>query len=293
MDYLNKYKLEVEDILKRYLQQQDRSNQCTNRLLDAMSYSLLQGGKRIRPILLQLAYNAVGGQEKIDPYLFAIECIHTYSLIHDDLPAMDNDSLRRGMPTNHVQFDEATAILAGDGLLSLAFEIVLEDISNSNDIMKAKASHVLAVAAGSNGMVLGQTYDMFYENKNISLDILDKIHLNKTGALIKAALQMGAILGYASDSELFALELYGSYLGKVFQIIDDILDVTGDSTILGKDVGSDSKNKKITYTTFFSVDECYKIATELTHKAINCLNKVNGDTTLLCKIANDLLNRRR
>jgi len=288
VDYLNKYK--IDEMLENYLAKE--TGECT-RLQEAMRYSVLQGGKRIRPILMRLAYEAVGGTGNIAPYMCAIEFVHTYSLIHDDLPAMDNDALRRGLPTNHVKFDEATAILAGDGLLTLAFEIMLQDLVSDMDPAKAIAANILATGAGASGMVLGQMYDMFYEGKEISIEMLEKIQLNKTGALIKSALKMGAVLGYGSESELFALELYGTYLGKVFQIIDDILDITGQVNELGKDIGSDSKNKKVTYTSFFSVDQCYEIAAELTAKAIKCLDKVNGDTSLLKEIAQDLLNRRR
>lgn len=290
MEELNQYRLEVEDILNRYLKREDSN---FTRLQDSMKYSVLQGGKRIRPILMKLAYEAVGGMGDISPYMCAIEFIHTYSLIHDDLPAMDNDFLRRGMPTNHIKFDEATAILAGDGLLTLAFEIMFEDLIQDPDVAKIKAAHILSVGAGTQGMVLGQMQDIFYEDKDISIDILQQIHLNKTGALIKAAMKMGAVLGYATDSELFALELYGIYIGKVFQIIDDILDVTGQVTELGKNIGSDIKNQKVTYASFYSINECYNIATNLTNKAIKCLNKINKDTTLLKNIANNLLNRRR
>ncbi len=278
------YKDYIEKQLDRYLPQED------TRLNQAMRYSTLQGGKRIRPYLMELAYKVVGGTGDISAYMCAIEFIHTYSLIHDDLPAMDNDDLRRGVPTSHIKFDEPTAILAGDALLTLAFQIMLEDCVNADDIAKTKAMHLLS--EGALQMVQGQMLDVTNEGKEIDIQLLDTIHLNKTGALIKATIKAGAVLGYASDMELFALETYGIYLGKVFQIIDDILDVTSTTQILGKNVGSDIKNNKITYLSFYSLEECYKIANELTNKALNSLDKIQTDTTLLRKIAQDLVIRK-
>ena len=262
------------------------------RLYEAMNYSLQAGGKRIRPVLMQLAYESVGGKEDISKFLCAIEMIHTYSLIHDDLPAMDNDDYRRGKLTNHKKFDEATAILAGDALLTEAFNLMLEDALVSEDMAKVRAAHVLSTASGAEGMVGGQILDMASENKKISIEALDLIHLNKTGALLAAATKMGAILGHGTAMEIAALEAYGRYIGKVFQIIDDVLDETSTIEELGKPIQSDSKNHKTTYLSFYTAPECYKIAQELTEKAIKVLEHVEGDTQLLKEIALKLITRR-
>ncbi len=277
--------MEIEKILDNFLPEPTGPFARVN---EAMRYSACQGGKRIRPTLMNLAYEAVGGSGDISPYLCAIELIHSYSLIHDDLPAMDNDDLRRGKPTNHIQFDEATAILAGDGLLNLAYEIMLEDILQTQDLARISASNILATAAGVSGMVGGQMLDI--QGAGDDLATLDVIHLHKTGALIRAATKMGAVLGYASPVEEAALEAYGQYIGKVFQIIDDVLDVTADEAELGKAVNSDVN--KVTYTDFYDVEECYAIAQELTNKAVRCLDKVSGDTTALEDIALKLVRRR-
>lgn len=261
-------------------------------LYEAMDYSLQAGGKRIRPILMQLAYEAVGGQGEISSYLCAIEMIHTYSLIHDDLPAMDNDDYRRGKLTNHKVFGEATAILAGDALLTEAFRFMLEDALAKDDMQGVKAAYILSEASGVRGMIGGQILDMESEDKVIDLDLLDRIHLNKTGALLAAATKMGAVLGGGMPREIDALEAYGKYIGKVFQIVDDILDETSTVEELGKPIKSDAKNHKNTYLSFYSVERCYEIAEKLTQKAIGVLKNVQGDTTLLESIALELVTRR-
>lgn len=262
-------------------------------LYDAMNYSLSAGGKRIRPVLMKLAYEAVGGKENIDSYLCAIEMVHTYSLIHDDLPAMDNDDYRRGKLTNHKVFGEATAILAGDALLNDAFTIMLEDtLSSEGSIDKLRAIKVLSMASGSSGMIGGQILDMRADQKEVTLEELNLIQMNKTGRLITAATKMGAILGGGSHREVDILEAYGQYVGKVFQIVDDILDETSTLEELGKPIHSDEKNKKKTYLNFYSVEECYAIAEEYTNKAIKLLGEVSGDTSLLEEIARELITRR-
>lgn len=263
------------------------------KLYESMAYSVHAGGKRIRPILMQLAYEAVGGRAEISAYWCAMEMIHTYSLIHDDLPAMDNDDLRRGKPTNHVVFGEDTAILAGDALLNYAFELMLEDALEYEDLNRVRAAQVLAEASGAHGMIAGQVLDMASEGKQITRDTLDCIHLHKTGALIAAATKMGAILGGGSPIEIASCEAYGKYLGKVFQIIDDILDQTSTAEELGKPICSDEKNEKNTYLSFYSIEECYEIAEQLTQKALGCLDRIAGDTTLLREIALELVHRRQ
>ena len=261
-------------------------------LYEAMDYSLSAGGKRIRPVLMQLAYEAVGGKEDIDAYLCAIEMVHTYSLIHDDLPAMDNDDYRRGKLTNHKVFGDATAILAGDGLLTESFHIMLKDALSHGGEERVYAAAVLSEACGVEGMIGGQILDMLSEDKAIDLETLDMIHLNKTGAMIAAATKMGAILGGGSPREISLLEAYGKYIGKVFQIVDDILDTTSTMEELGKPIHSDEKNNKNTYLSFYSVTQCYEIAETLTNKAVGLLGQVDGDTTLLEEIAMELIKRR-
>ncbi len=261
-------------------------------LYEAMNYSLMAGGKRIRPVLMQLAYEAVGGKGDISAYLCAIEMIHTYSLIHDDLPAMDDDDYRRGKLTNHKVFGEATAILAGDGLLSAAFEIMLSDAMKNEDLERVRAAHILSVACGAQGMIGGQILDMLSEGKVINQDTLDRIHLNKTGALIAAATKMGAVLGGGSSKEVSLLEAYGKYIGKVFQIVDDVLDATSTMEELGKPIHSDEKNHKNTYLNFYSIEECHDITEKLTQKAIELLEQISGDTSLLKDIARRLISRR-
>lgn len=284
------YKKQIEESLEKRLPVAEGH---FSELYNAMAYSIHAGGKRIRPILMQLAYEAVGGKEDISAFWCAIEMIHTYSLIHDDLPAMDNDDLRRGKPTNHMVYGEATAILAGDALLNYAFEMMLEDALEHEDMSRVKAAHVLGEASGCYGMIAGQILDMTSEGQVISKDTLDCIHLHKTGALIAAATKMGAILGNGSPVEIAACDAYGKYLGKVFQIIDDILDQTATQQELGKPINSDEKNQKNTYLSFYSVEECYEIAKELTAKALGCLDKISGNTELLRDIALELVHRRQ
>lgn len=290
----------METQIKKYV---EHINECLNTYLpvkegyfttiyEAMHYSLEAGGKRIRPLLMQLSYEATGGKENIDAYLCGIEMIHTYSLIHDDLPAMDNDDYRRGKLTNHKVFGEAMAILAGDGLLTESFRIMLKDALTHGGEERLYAAYLLSESSGVEGMIGGQVLDMESENKQISVDTLDVIHLNKTGALIAAATKIGAVLGNGSAQEIAIFEAYGKYIGKVFQIIDDVLDATSTVEELGKPINSDAKNQKNTYLSFYSVEECYQIAENLTHKAVHLLKQIPGDTTLLEKIALQLIKRR-
>ena len=289
MGAVETYIAHINEALKQYL---PRKEGYFKTLYDAMHYSLEAGGKRIRPLLMQLCYEAVGGKESIDAYLCAIEMIHTYSLIHDDLPAMDNDDYRRGKLTNHKVFGEAVAILAGDGLLTEAFHIMLQDACTHGGEERISAACILGEASGVQGMIGGQILDMESENKKIDLDTLDIIHLNKTGALIAAATKMGAVLGGGSPREISLFEAYGKYIGKVFQIIDDVLDETSTMEELGKPIGSDSENCKNTYLSFYSVEACYEIAENLTNKAVALLKQIEGETSLLEEIAMQLIKRR-
>ncbi len=242
------------------------------RLYEAVKYALTVGGKRLRPILCLASCEAVGGnlEDAITPAC-AIEMIHTYSLIHDDLPAMDNDTLRRGHPTVWFQFDEATAILAGDALLNRAFEVLAE--WNFDCKVKIEVIKEISQASGMLGMVLGQQCDMDAEGRNdVSLEELLFIHRHKTGKLITASAVAGGITGKGSKEEIEALRSYGDKIGLAFQIIDDVLDVVGDQEKLGKNVGSDIEKGKVTFVTFYGVDGAKKKAEEEIEKAIESLS---------------------
>ena len=246
------------------------------KLARAMEYSLFSGGKRLRPVLLMAAADAVNGTgENFLTTASAVEMIHTYSLIHDDLPAMDDDDYRRGKLTNHKVFGEATAILAGDALLTLAFEVLTRQ-KNTTYTAILSVIREISTAAGAGGMVGGQVIDLESEGKIIDMATLKKMHLGKTGALFKAAIRSGAILANANRIQLAALTNYAENFGLAFQITDDILDVTGDEKNLGKPVGSDAKNHKSTYVTLTSLETAKKIACDAVEAAVDAL-KVFGD----------------
>ena len=254
-------------IIEEYLQGLN-SQDMPKSLKEAMDYSLLAGGKRIRPVLFLSWYKLYSNQDitKILPFAAALECIHTYSLIHDDLPAMDDDDFRRGRPSNHKQFNEATAILAGDGLLSDAFYYMSQTAKDADaDFCKRvlSAINVVSSAIGSRGMVGGQMLDMdFSGKKDISLIELQKIHALKTGALLEAACVCGAILAGANDEEIARAQIYGKHIGITFQVVDDILDVIGDEAELGKPVGSDIAHGKCTYPSFMGLEKSRAYAKE-------------------------------
>lgn len=238
-------------------------------IYDAMRYSTLSGGKRIRPILMQLAYDAVGGKgENIDPFLCAIEMIHTYSLIHDDLPAMDDDDFRRGIETNHVKFTEWTAILAGDALLNRAFEIMLAATMQNPKPSYIEAMHTLSVASGTRGMIGGQVIDIMSENEDVHEDTVNFIHRNKTAALMVAPVDMGAILGGAKRAEREALHKFAFNIGMAFQIADDILDVVSTKEDLGKPINSDAKKNKATYVSIHGLEKAKEQVEKLTQEGI-------------------------
>ena len=253
----------------------------------------MAGGKRLRPILLMAAADSVGNSgEKFIKVADALEMIHTYSLIHDDLPAMDDDDYRRGKLTNHKVFGEATAILAGDALLTLAFEVVLRQKDVPPEIL-LKVLHEISFAAGMSGMVGGQAIDLRSEGVQIDLATLKLMHLGKTGALFKAAIRSGAILAGASDEQLKSLTKYAENFGLAFQITDDILDVTGDEKILGKPTGSDVKNHKSTYVSLTSLDEAKQLAQKSVDDAINSLVIFGSEADSLREIVISLINRKK
>lgn len=263
------------------------------RLAESMEYSLMAGGKRLRPILVMAAADAVGarGTDFVQAAC-GIEMIHTYSLIHDDLPAMDNDDYRRGKLTNHKVFGEALAILAGDALLTQAFEVILRQQGVPAQVL-LEVLREMSIAAGPNGMVGGQVIDMLSEGKRISMEELRKMHMGKTGALFRAAIRSGAILGGASEAQLAALTTYADCFGLAFQITDDILDVAGDEAVIGKPVGSDERNEKSTYVTLTSLDEAKKLAADTVQQALEALEIFGDEAKFLRDLVKMLLERNK
>jgi len=264
-------------------------------LQEAMLYSLFAGGKRIRPILALAAYETCGGDPRdIVSYASTLELIHTYSLIHDDLPAMDNDDLRRGKPTNHKVYGDAIAILAGDALLTEAFSI-LSDTSLSSMVSVPHlmdALREIALASGLDGMVAGQVQDMLSENREPDADTLEFIHSHKTGALLRASVRIGPILYGSNKAVLDALTAYGNSIGLAFQVIDDILDIEGDTVEMGKTAGSDEKINKMTYPRFYGLQKSKDIARNLVADAKAALSVFSSEADPLREIADYLLTRR-
>lgn len=258
-----------------------RTKSLDENLMRAMEYSLMAGGKRLRPILLMAAADASGGTgEKFITVADALELIHTYSLIHDDLPAMDDDDYRRGKLTNHKVFGEATAILAGDALLTLAFEVVLRQRGVQPEIL-LRVLKEISMAAGAAGMVGGQAIDLRSEGVQIDLATLKRMHMGKTGALFKAAIRCGALLAQADTEQLVALTRYAEAFGLAFQITDDILDVTGDSKLLGKSTGSDAKKHKATYVSLTSLAEAKRLAQAAVDDAHDALENFGSEANFL------------
>lgn len=292
---------EVEAILNEFLPEQ--KGVYFERVIEAMRYSLFAGGKRLRPMMMLESFRMFGGKDVnvVKPYMAALEMIHTYSLIHDDLPAMDNDDYRRGRLTNHKQFDEATAILAGDGLLNYAFETVSDAMvktaaTGDCDLLKkqTKAFQVLGHKAGVFGMIGGQVADIEAEKKSDATKAeLLFIHENKTAALIQAALSIGAILAGATDEDIFKTEKIGYNVGVAFQIQDDILDRIGDEALLGKPVGSDEKNEKTTYVTLEGLDKAQADQKKLSEDAIAMLNEITVEDAFLKDLIISLVNRKK
>ncbi len=264
----------------------------------AMRYSLFVGGKRVRPILCLAAGRCISDgpeiEEQLLPAACALECIHTYSLIHDDLPAMDDDDLRRGKPTCHKKFGEAEAILAGDGLLTYGFDLLADpDLPGPDATTRLLLVHELARAAGSLGMVGGQYLDIDSEEKEISFERLKTIHRSKTGALIRAAVRMGALGAGADRERLQALTSYGEAVGLAFQIVDDLLDVTATTEQLGKTVGSDAAHGKATYPAFFGVDKTRELARQAVDRAVTALEDFDDRAEPLRALAEYIYSRTR
>lgn len=286
------YLREKKGLVDKFLEEYFRERPAPAVLSEAMSYSLSAGGKRIRPVLCVSSFEVCGGEASdIVPYAAAIEFVHTYSLIHDDLPAMDNDDLRRGKPTSHKVFGEAMAILAGDALLTEAFGILSEPSERIAPASQLRAVRELAAASGMRGMVAGQVQDMLSENAGPDEDTLRFIHRHKTAALLSASVRIGALLGGAQPGLLSALSAYGESIGLAFQVVDDILDVVGETEVIGKPKGSDEKKNKLTYPRLYGIKRSRTIAEGLVADATDALKGLGPEADRLRGIASYLLSR--
>ena len=284
-------KKEVEQIVTSFLPKEEGYQKT---VLEAMNYSVSAGGKRLRPMLMLETYRMFGGTSKvIEPFMAAIEMIHTYSLIHDDLPAMDNDEYRRGRKTTHVVYGEAMAILAGDALLNYAFETAASAfVLDEGNPAIGKAFMILASKAGVYGMIGGQVVDVESEGKEIDADTLKFIHIHKTSALLESAMLIGAVLAGASEQQQRTVELAARELGLAFQIRDDILDVTGNTDELGKPVGSDEKNHKNTYVALEGLEKAKEDVERYSESAIDRLKSLPVRNEFLYELSEELIDRR-
>ena len=268
----------------------------SSKIVKAMKYSLMAGGKRIRPVLCIAAAETVGGQSQdVINAACALEMIHTYSLIHDDLPSMDNDDIRRGQPTCHVAFDEATAILAGDALLTLAFEVLSSTgfVQDNHVRNWMNVIHTIATAAGYKGMIEGQMQDMAGEGHLLCLEDLENMHALKTGTLIEASVTVGAILGKGSPDQIQQLKTYSKNIGLAFQVTDDLLDVEGDPNVMGKDAGSDQARSKSTYPALLGIEQSKQFAKKLVNNALKALDYFDNKAHPLRAIAYYIVDRKR
>lgn len=290
--YLSKQRELIEEALKHYML---KAQGPFTRHIEAMRYSLFVGGKRLRPILCLAAGEAIAANDStrdvLLPVACALECIHTYSLIHDDLPAMDNDDLRRGKPTNHVLFGEAQAILAGDGLLTWAFDLLAAPGTRLPPQQRLQIVHLIARASGPLGMVGGQSLDIINEKKDFPFDTLQTIHSSKTGALLTAAVHAGAIGAGATQDQQEHLVQYGRAIGLAFQIVDDLLDVTATTQQLGKTAGGDAKKGKATYPAFFGIEASREKAREAVEAAKEVLTGFDDRAKPLRAIADYIYSR--
>lgn len=283
----------IEEIVQEYLPRQGGYQKI---IMEAMAYSLLAGGKRIRPMLMKETYRLFGGKSKaVEPFMAAIEMIHTYSLVHDDLPAMDNDDYRRGRKTTHVVYGEDIAILAGDALLNYAFETAFKAFTAEPEesLTIGRALGVLGRKAGIYGMIGGQVIDVKETGHRISKEVLDTIYELKTSALIEASMMIGAILGGASEEEVKTVERIAGKIGFAFQIRDDILDVTSTKEKLGKPVHSDERNEKTTYVTLLGTGEAERKADEESREAVRLLKELPGENPYLEELLVQLIYRDR
>ena len=292
-EQINEKAQAIDRVIERYLPKEEGFQ---STILEAMNYSVKAGGKRLRPMLMQETYRMFGGSSAVvEPFMAAMEMIHTYSLVHDDLPAMDNDLLRRGKPTTHAVYGEAMGILAGDALLNYAFEVALcaFDLEPENPAIP-RALKFLAHKAGIYGMLGGQVVDVESEDlPQISKERLDFIYHLKTGALIESSMMIGAALAGASEKEIALVESVAEKVGLAFQIQDDILDVTGDEATLGKPIGSDERNQKATYVVFEGLEKSAADVARLTEDAIRQLNSLPYESTFLRKLLHWLIDRKK
>lgn len=297
MNYNEQLKLKVEDInrvIREYLPKEEGMQ---HRVIEAANYSVEAGGKKVRPLIMLETYKLFGGdnESEVYPFMAALECIHSYSLVHDDLPAMDNDDYRRGRLTTHKKYGEDFGILAGDALLNYAYEIMLSSITKltADKVVKAvRAAQIIAYKAGIYGMVGGQSLDVWLTDKSMDDKQLDFIFNLKTGALIEAAFMAGAVLAGADESAVADIEKAGNKVGVAFQIKDDILDVTSTQEKLGKPVFSDEKNNKTTYVTLYGMDKADRDVEALSKEAVDIINKY-GNNDFLVSLILKLINREK
>lgn len=288
---LQKKTAEIEALLQTYLPEETGFQKT---VLEAVNYSITAGGKRLRPLLMQETYRMFGGEGKVvEPFMAAMEMIHTYSLVHDDLPAMDNDEYRRGKKTTHAVYGEAMGILAGDALLNLAFETAAGAFDLETSGRTAKALQILSRKAGIYGMIGGQVVDVESEGQPLSREKLDFIYRLKTSALIEAAMMVGAVLAGASDDEVETIEHVANDVGLAFQIQDDILDVTSTLEVLGKPIHSDDKNHKTTYVSLEGLDKAKKDVEEISERALSTLASLNHKNAFLEELIRMLITREK
>ncbi len=288
--WVSAHQSRFEEVLKRLLPQPDVLPQ---RLHAAMRYSVLDGGKRVRPLLAYAAGELAGAApERVEIAGAAVEMIHAYSLVHDDMPCMDDDVLRRGKPTCHVEYDEATALLVGDALQSLAFQLLSEHRLSDDPMRQLQMVKLLAAASGSRGMAGGQAIDLASVGKQLTLPELEQMHIHKTGALIRAAILLGAHCGDLPQAQLDKLDHYGKCIGLAFQVVDDVLDTEADTATLGKTAGKDADNDKPTYVTLLGVQAAKKMAAELHAEALQSLSEFGGKAQRLRELADFIVMRK-
>ena len=284
--------MEIEGILHQYLPKKEGYQKL---IMEAMEYNLLAGGKRLRPMMMQETYKMFGGNSKIiEPFMVALEMIHTYSLVHDDLPSMDNDDYRRGRKTTHIVYGEGMAVLTGDALLNYAFETAAKafDMEPEQSYLVGKAMQILGKKAGIYGMIGGQVVDIESSGEQIDHQVIRFIYELKTCALIEAAMMIGAVLAGVSDEEVKKVENIARKVGMAFQIQDDILDIIGDEKELGKPIGSDADNEKITYASLVGIDKAKSDVKKLTNAAVNQLD-IFDNSDFLKALASSLVNRNK
>ncbi|MBQ3409320.1 MAG: polyprenyl synthetase family protein [Clostridia bacterium] len=290
---LSKYIELINSELQKYVEKKE----CPERILnESKGYSLLAGGKRLRPILMIVTYSLFKDDiEKCYKNAVAIEMVHTFSLIHDDLPGIDDDDYRRGKLTNHKKYNEATAILAGDSLLNGAYKILIDDIGNTSDIVEKsrKIEALYELSYGIDRMIAGEYIDTEFEGKEISSDYLEYMHENKTGALIKAPVKIGAILAGAQEEDISKLEMYAEKIGLAFQIKDDILSEIGNAEELGKPVGNDRERGKCTYVTKYGLQKAQEMLEQITNEAVDIIKKYNKNSEFLVELALYIKNRNK